>query len=51
MRSTLAWLGVAVLVASSASAVDVFVDDFSGSGGPLNGTTPDVTTARGQLVD
>lgn len=36
---------LALLIASAANAVTIFQDDFSGNGGPLNGTTPDVTTA------
>lgn len=41
-------MGVAVAIAmvsgSTALAAVVFQDDFGGSGGPLNGTTPDITT-------
>jgi PEP-CTERM motif len=35
---------IALLVAPAAYAVTIFQDDFSGSGGLLDGTTPDVTT-------
>lgn len=38
------WMIVAMLgVWPSVQATTLFFDDFSGSGGPLNGTTPDVT--------
>lgn len=40
--STLAAL---VLMATQAWAVTLFEDNFDGNGGPLNGTTPDVTIA------
>lgn len=43
VRSTCLTVAAVLLLAPMANAAILFMDDFDGSGGPLNGTTPDVT--------
>lgn len=44
VRNMIWAVAVALAVAPATMAATVFMDNFDGIGGPLNGTTPDVTT-------